>query len=235
MNKRHLQTIGIGKTTLSLLDSKPTLWNSFPPVVQTVEGTRLYLSTLEQYGRDQAEGNTTGHTQNKEIQKKMMCDLAWNLMRKLRGFARINKKAVLLKAIDFSKTGLNEGAEAEVIQRCQLIHNKGQEYLSQLAGFQVSAELLQTLQTAIKTLEPLPAQRDVVEKTRVTTTANIETLIGQLREDLITLDDLIASMVEEADFVATYQQVRQLPDRGRRKRKPDKPDEDTSKDAPEKE
>jgi hypothetical protein len=161
----------------------------------------------------QAERSTVGYTKDRNGQLHAMCDLAYGLLLKIRSYARISNNQVLLHAIDYSESHLRRGRETEVINRCQMIHDKGQEHQAALADFMVTPDVLAHLHTAIQNFSPLSAKRDIVLGERATATANIPSLIESVRNELLTLDDLIEGLVRDKDFVTTYIQVRQIIDR----------------------
>jgi hypothetical protein len=169
---------------------------------------------LNQQSLTQAERITVGYTQDKDGQMQNMCDLTYALLLKIRSYAKITNNKPLLYAINYSESEIRRGAEVQIINRCQTIHNKGQEYLADLADFLVSQENLTELQRAIDTVKPLSAQRDVIASERVTATANIPLLIDGARTELDKLDDLIEGLVADKNFKQTYKQVRQIIDRG---------------------
>lgn len=216
MNQKQLNTLTMCKAVLAHLDSKPGVWNVFSPLASVVHNFRTLVHNLHQQNMTQAERSTVGYTKDRNGQLHAMCDLAFNILLKIRSYARISNNQVLLHAIDYSESHLRRGRETEVINRCQLIHDKGQEYLAALGDYMITPQMLTQLQSAIDTFSPLSAKRDIILGERVTATANIPALIESVRKELMTLDDLIAGLVTDRDFVTTYVQVRQIIDRGGR-------------------
>ncbi|QHT67260.1 hypothetical protein GXP67_11730 [Rhodocytophaga rosea] len=214
MNQKQLNVLTMCKAVLAHLDSKPAVWNGFSPLVSVVHNFRTSVLALHQQNMTQAERSTVGYTKDRNDQLNAMCDLAFNLLLKIRSYARITNNQVLLHAIDYSESHLRRGRETEVINRCQLIHDRGKEHLVALSDFVVTPDMLTQLQRAIDTFSPLSAKRDIILGERTTATANIPLLIENIRKELRTLDDLIAGLIADKDFVTTYGQVRQIVDRG---------------------
>lgn len=228
MNQKQLNTLTMCKAVLAHLDSKPVVWNVFSPIVNVVHTFRSLVHDLHQQNMTQAERSTVGYTKDRNGQLQAMCDLAYNILLKIRSYARISNNQVLLHAIDYSESHLRRGRETEVINRCQLVHDKGQEYLTSLSDYMVTPQMLTQLQSAIHTFSPLSAKRDIILGERVTATANIPSLIENVRKELLTLDDLIAGLVTDKNFVTTYWQVRQIIDRGGRSENELKKDKQTA-------
>ncbi|MBC7448829.1 MAG: hypothetical protein H7330_12300, partial [Hymenobacteraceae bacterium] len=68
----------------------------------------------------------------------------------------------------------------------------------------------------IDTFRPLAGLRDTVGAKRQAATAALPDLFDQLRDQFTLLDDLIENLVEDADFKATYRELRAITDtRGR--------------------
>jgi hypothetical protein len=214
MTQKQLNTLTMCKAVLAHIDSKPAVWNNFAPIVAIVDNFRSTVEALSQQNMLQAERTTVGYTKDKDMQMTVMCNLTYQLLLKIRSYARIMNNQVLLYAINYSESQLQRGRETEVINRCQLIHDKGQEYLANLADFLVTPDLLSELQRAIDNFKPLSAKRDMVAGERITATANIPTLLKTVREELRKLDDLMAGLVTDKNFINTYTQVRYIIDRG---------------------
>lgn len=208
MNQSQLNYLAMANQVVLHVDSQPALWNGSAPIAGVINEIRAFVTALSQQGLTQSQRQTTGYTQNKEAQKDVMCKLALNLVFKLRGYAKVNKDNVLLQAVDYSESDLRRNPEMDVVNRCQTIHDKGREYLKKAAEYQLTSESLKAFQTAIDTFRPLTTQRDQISNSRTTITANIATILEQLRERLDMLDDLVNGLITDADFVATYRKSR---------------------------
>jgi hypothetical protein len=219
MQKTEFGFLTMNQTLLAHFDNHVNLWERIVPLANTVNEVRTHVTALAQ--ESQKQGNsTTGHTQNKENQKELMCALAQSLVLKIRPFAKISENNILLAAVDFSESELSRGAEQEIINRCQTIHDQGQVFLTPLAEFLVTPDSLQAFQTAIQLFRPMTPQRDALGDSKTTATANIKLCIKNIREKLELLDDMVPGMITDTNFVATYRQGRQFSLKGVRKAKP---------------
>lgn len=202
------------KAVLAHLDSKPAGWNTLPALAELVEQFRAFTNAMIQLGLTQSERNTMGYTLDKDAQLEDMCELTYQLLLKIRPYARKTKNNVLLQAVDYAPTSLRTGAESEIITRCQLIHNQATTHLAGLAAYMVTEAELNAVQAAIDTFKPLSGARDAISGERTTATANIPVMMNQAKETLASIDDLVEALVKDSPFVETYQQVRQVIDRG---------------------
>jgi len=202
------------KAVLAHLDSRPSLWNTSAPLTKVIFSLRTFVVTLHQQSLTQAERITVGYTQDKDGQMQNMCDLAYSLLLKIRSYAKINNNKALLYAINYSESEIRRGPEIQIINRCQTIHNKGEEYMADLTDFLVTDQQLTELQKAINGVKPLSAQRDAIASERATVTANISLLIEGARAEIDKLDDLIEGLILDKNFINTYRQARQIIDRG---------------------
>jgi hypothetical protein len=73
-----------------------------------------------------------------------------------------------------------------------------------------SSIFLCSLERLLTTTEPMTPARNVILGARKTATDSIPELIGQARQQLDVLDDLVEAMVNDATFVSTYFNVRQI-------------------------
>lgn len=214
MNQRQLNSLTMYKAVLAHLDTRPSLWNTSAPLTKVIFSLRTFVVALHQQSLTQAERTTVGYTQDKDGQMQHMCDLAYAMLLKIRSYAKISNNKALLYAINYSESEIRRGAETQIINRCQTIHNKGQEHLADLADFLVTKKDLSELQNTIDAVKPLSAQRDAIANERVTATANISMLIDGARAELDKLDDLIEGLIKDKNFINTYRQSRQIIDRG---------------------
>ncbi|HEY0612040.1 MAG TPA: hypothetical protein VGD35_20345 [Chitinophaga sp.] len=138
---------------------------------------------------------------------------AFQLSLKLRSYAKVSNDHVLLQAVDHSFTALGGGANQLVMQRCQRIAQHARDHLADLAAYQVTEEEVASLEQLLTTTEPMTPARNVILGARKTATDSIPELIGQARQQLDVLDDLIEAIVNDAVFVSTYFNVRQINER----------------------
>jgi hypothetical protein len=219
MNQKQINFVNMTQAVLTHTESKPEVWNTIPPVATAVQELRTHVQAILQEGYTQAERQTTGHTGQKNAQFESLCDAAYSLMLKIRAYAKRQQNQVLLQAVGYSKSELCRKPEADVINRCQAIHDRGQENLSKLADYQVTKDGLKKFQAAILAYKPLTAKRDLVSSERNTATANIVELLDKARMILDEMDDLMEGVVTDTTFVHTYQQTRKTFNRGGRSEK----------------
>jgi ElaB/YqjD/DUF883 family membrane-anchored ribosome-binding protein len=103
-----------------------------------------------------------------------------------------------------------------------------EEYLADLAEYEVDQTMIDRLRNLAGQLETLYAQRDTVVDERMEATTRIEQLFKQLRKQLKTLDDLVEAYIKDDVFTATYFNSRRIHDLKGRYAK--KEDDDKNKD-----
>lgn len=205
-------------TVLANLDRNAAIWEENSLILAEVELFRNVAQTISNEGFKQTEKNPKGFTQDKDAQLELMCELTYELVIKIRPYARKIKNNVLLQAVDHSISDLKKGSAEAIINRCQLIHDKGQEFLAALSAYQVTAEGLAEVKASIEKFKPMIAHRNSIGDERAAATQNLPLLFSQAREHLQSLDDLIESQVGNKDFVNSYFQSRRITSPGSSKK-----------------
>lgn len=213
MTRRQLNLLEMFQAVLSHLDKFPATWNQLAPITPVVDNLRKAVTGILSQSQLQATHETKGYTKKKDAHMIQLVEHAFQLSLKLRSYAKVNNNHVLLQAVKHSFTTLESGAGPLVLQRCQRIAQHVREHLSELAAYQVTEEGVTALEQLLITTEPMTPARNVILGARKTATDSIPQLIRQARQELDVLDDLVEAMVNDAVFVSTYFNVRQVNER----------------------
>lgn len=213
MTRTQLNRMAMYRAVLDHFDQYPALWQPHPPLVEAVGGLRQALAGLEAEGQVQARGDTTGLTRDKNAQRARLCDRAFQVIRKLRPYARRVGNQTLLHAIDYGRTELENVAEADVLQRCETVHAHGQAHLSALADYGLTQAELDALRADLDVFRTLTPARDQQQAEGVAATGRLGTLFAQALHALDLLDDLVEALLDDAGFQTTYTAVRRIDDR----------------------
>lgn len=204
-------------TVIAQMDRTPAMWQENTLITYEISAFKNLVQTIANEGFKQTEKNPKGFTQDKDAQLEIMCGLTYQMLIKIRPYARKTKNNVLLQAVDHSMSDLKSGTTEATINRCQLVHDKGIEFLAALSPYQVTTEGLTELKAAIEKFKPMIAQRNNIGDERAAATQNLPNLFAQAREHLQSLDDLVESMIADQDFINTYFQARRITNPGSKK------------------
>ena len=139
-----------------------------------------------------------------------MTQLGYKLSCKVASLALEEKDQVLLKAVNFSMSQLEQGAESEVVARCQIIADKATGNLAQLAAFNVTADEIQTFQDNIDKFKRMPVARDLITNERKGAVKTISELIAEARQLLEKLDNNVDGLIDNPTFINEYHQIRAI-------------------------
>lgn len=201
------------RAVLSHLDKFPATWNQLAPITPVVDDLRKAVTDILNQSQLQATHETVGYTKRKDAHMAQVVEQAFQLSLKLRSYAKVTNNHVLLQAVAHSFTTLGSGAGQLVMQRCQRIAQHARDHLTELAPYQVTEEEVASLEQLLTTTEPMTPAKNVILGARKTATDSIPQLIGECRKQLDVLDDLVEAMVNDAAFVSTYFNVRQVNER----------------------
>ncbi|WP_298738009.1 hypothetical protein [uncultured Chitinophaga sp.] len=213
MTRRQLNLLDMYQAVLSHLDKFPGTWNQLTPVTPIVDNLRTIVAEMLTQSQLQAQCNPTGYTKRKDAHMFEIVERAFQLSLKLRSYAKFNNDHVLMAAVDLAYSTLARGPQQLVFQRCQRIAQHARDHLSELAAYQVTEEEVTMLEAQLNTTEPMTPARNVILGARKTATGSIPALVTRARKALDALDDLVEGMIDDAMFVSTYFNVRQVYDR----------------------
>jgi hypothetical protein len=212
MNKKQSNYLGMTKTTLALMETKRSEWETDEPINETVTNVTGHVNTLEAENKKREEMKTTGLTEDKNMVFENMCQKAYKIATKLKAYAKRTKNNTLLVAVDYTETSIKAGTEQAVLTRCQTVHQKAVDNAEALIIYKITPEMITGLEAAIEAFKPLTSNRDSVGDERVAKTVILNETIGKIREELDILDDLVEGTFDD-EFIDAYHSARQIIDR----------------------
>ncbi len=225
MKRKQQNSINMYAAVVAFFEAFPDIWNMKVAVANTFAKFSNLYTRITDTGLSQKKGSTKGYTNQKNGQKKILIDLAHGLLLKLKGYALEHKNAVLLQAIDYSVSDLEASRELDLINQCQIIHDKGLEFKTDAVNYDITDGELADLQTAIVTFKPMSIKRDNVGDKRTIDTGNIEALLKEGVPLLDLLDTQVEGLIKDEPFVAGYFQARKITDRAGRGKGKDEDDD----------
>lgn len=148
------------QATLECLQANATAWQDIP-------GFATAVSTLEEtvqaiLDRSRKQSFRTGYAAQKTDARQTMVNAAFTVASALKACASASGDKQLFSQVDFSRTDLTHGREADVLNRCQAILDLGTANAKVLAAkYNVSASDLTAFKTAIQeftSVQPKPRQ-----------------------------------------------------------------------------
>ena len=211
MDRRLENRLKMLEDTLAHFDAHPDAWNAEPPLVRNVATLRDGYVALDDAGEGQAAGDTTGLTQDKTAARAAAAKQLADLGLKVSAFAIETGDADLRKAVDHTAYEWGRKSEVDFKNDAANALDRTEAVLPALVEYKVTAEQISAARTAVARVGRIARQRDTTDAAREVDTDALWPGYSALVPTLAVLDRLVPALVENADFVATYRQVRQIP------------------------
>jgi hypothetical protein len=109
-----------------------------------------YVSQIETL-RKQQEADKTGIAKNKDLLKEDLIAKAADVARKVGAYAAVVNNTVLAAEVGYSKSDFRKCADTILRDRAQVVYDRANANVANLAAYGVTAAVLTALQTAITT------------------------------------------------------------------------------------
>jgi hypothetical protein len=148
MDDRFTNRVNMINTTIGFCDANAGVTVSltaFVTALTTVKGKVVLVNGLNQI----AKGSTKGVTEDTNLLRKVMQDIALKCGSGTTAFANTTNNNTLKALVDFSERDLNREKKEDIDDVCQGIHDATEANIASLAGFGIVAADVTDLQTAI--------------------------------------------------------------------------------------
>jgi len=163
---------------------------------------------------EQVSSNLTGITADKAYLKQSLCELAADITGMIYAYAAENSNNTLKQEVNFSLSKLQRMRDGEIAPTCQIIHNRGVEFKTELDDYGVNPTLLTALQTAIDDYtSAIPRTRNAIGK-RKTRREILNQLFKEMDKILNErMDNLMGKFrTSNPEFYETYFNLREVTD-----------------------
>ncbi len=209
--------------SISYARKNESVWAAKAVIATNVSALEANERELDLAIKAQDENDTTGHTAQKNTDLVTFFGKAHKLAKKLSFYAKDKGDKVLLSDVNLTKSKLLNISEKEALVKCSTLIKRGNEYLTRVADYDVTAEELTALGTEVAKVEQIQPTIGVIANDRKGAGRSINELIKEAREILDKLDDAFEGMIDNDDFLKGWFAIRKI--KGRRKSGPKKDDE----------
>lgn len=156
----------------------------------------------------------TGHTEAKKAAKLKLSNLVATVAGLVSSYAAVEDDKPLQHEMDVQPSKLERIRDDELIPQAQLIHDRAEAHIADLADYNLTAANLTALQTAIDDYAAGTQTQRTALSGRTTATANLNDLFDETDNLLETqFDKQIESLrAEHPNFVNTYFATRKIID-----------------------
>lgn len=213
MTDNQNNNLNMANTTVSYLGvpSNTAIFTANTKVTTLLTNIKGTISNINQTAQQQA-ADTTGATVSKKQLHDIAANLAEHVTTGMMAYADDINDPVLAAAVHFTHTDFYKGTVNEISNKMQIVHDKAAGVpIASLAPFQIVANDISGLQTAITNYVNAAPQKKVLQSTTSAATDALPPLFATLRTQLKKMDNLIKTYkVAQPNFVAGYLNARKV-------------------------
>jgi hypothetical protein len=221
MMQKQINSLNMYNAVLQFLNDNNAAWSANTIIAAAVTLFGSTVSTIQQQAAAQQSSSKKGYTTKKDQDLENLIDLTYKLALRVKNYAAGINNPVLKQGVDFSRHELQNGKEADILNRCINIISKANDVtVTAPAAYKITPELVAQATAAAELITPDTAERDVVSGSHSGATTQLSSLFITARIQLNTLDDLLEGDADEdSEFVRNYFIVRRTIDHtaGRKK------------------
>ena len=173
--------------------------------------------TLIEQNRNIQITNITGITSDKAIKRAAMADKALYIANRIESFARVSENTELIANIHYTASDMHQARDTDIVGICELILSKANSNLDNLAGYDVTQEMLNDLEKAITAYTSVVTKPQTTKAILKNATQNIARYINEADKLLTTRLDLDIEVFKntKSDFYSQYKTARIIINTGR--------------------
>ncbi|HEX9950669.1 MAG TPA: hypothetical protein VGB53_02800 [Rubricoccaceae bacterium] len=213
MRKRYQNAHTMHAAVLDLFDRRSEVWAGKTPAEETVARLQSVFERVAAVEAERQRMGTTGLTAEKTDARRTMEAATMRLVRAARPYARKIGDEVLLAEVDTSPNKLASATDAAAVGRAGRVLAATEDRIGEMAAYTVTKADVEALRVAAAAVVPAGAVRDSTGGQREARTEAFGPLFKETTVVLDDLDDVVESVVEDAEFRAEYARVRRTDDR----------------------
>ena len=172
---------------------------------------------IEEVGEEQKTG-ISGLAAGKKQLRTALNTAASDAARKLTSFAKLTNNPVLLGEVDYSLSDFRNYSDNAAREQAQVICNKANDYLSELASYGITEETQLILQNAINNFSEMMVAPRLGITNKKQATKQLKVLFKQAADALEKIDSAVELVrLTDPNFYAGYKSARKIVNQGTRK------------------
>lgn len=210
MTKQQLWYYAMYNDVCGMLNNNLAITNTLPDFAGLFTLIKIQLDEIKLEMKKQ-DAKITGITMNKSFLKNDLIIKAFEVSRKTTAYAVIKGDYILEKEVKCTMSDLKKSDNANLISRCQLIHDLANANIADMSAYGLNSTVLISLQNAIYTFQTaIPEPRVAIEK-RKHSTKQIEKAFKTIDENLHKIDVLVEIVrISEPNFYRQYKNARKI-------------------------
>ena len=191
--------------TLMLITAHDEIMAPFPVIAEYKKKIEALLEDVELHKDGQSAGDTTAKTKTKNELLTDLVKRSAKLARKASGLAKVTDDNELLSAVNFPEYKIIDGTDRDTLDVVDKILNaaRAKEAVLMEQYNLVEGEIA-SLQAIVERVYDLLDERRVSSSSGKASTSNLSEAIDELRDAWDVMDDLIEGIVDNEEFLDTY-------------------------------
>jgi hypothetical protein len=219
MQKKDENALSMMYTVKEGCDLKTAVWTPYRPFVTSYGLFTAKIPIIEQY-RDQQVIDIKGHALDKDASRTAITETAFQFSSGLASFAKSTGNNTLLKAVDYTMSELKGLRDTTLIGACNILIKKAGDNLLQLSDYQITQLLIDQFRTAVGQYQAVVSAPRLAIAGRKTAGGLLSKHIRDAKLILKERVDVDAEHFKNInpEFYEMYQNARNVPDYGTRKK-----------------
>jgi hypothetical protein len=211
MNKIQNNIYRMSTVTLNLIKEYREIVEPFFLISEQIEKIQALLKEIKFHENGQAAGDTVAKTQTKNELLAELVRRTYKLARKISGLAKLTNDNDLLYQVQFSPSEIADGSDLKTLNTVNKILQAAKSKEAILAqDYNMAEGEIDDLQAIASRVDSILDERLVSSSTGKASTANLSEAFSELREVWSVMDDLIEGIIENEDFIETYENTRKI-------------------------
>jgi len=206
--------LNMQQTTVSFCDSNSLVVGTLPGYTANLQSLSQVNARIQEIAGFQKTA-TTGITANKKQLRTNLNNLASDTARKLTSFAKLTDNLILLAEIDYSESDFRNFSDNEARDKGQVIYNKAQEHLEELAQYDITEETQLALQASFNIFGGVIIAPRLGATARNQATKQLDTLFKTAATLLLKIDAAVELVkLTQPNFYVGYKSARKVISKG---------------------
>ena len=211
MNRIQNNVYRMASATIQLLNDHDVLLKPFIVITEQKRKITDLLKEVELHKEGQEESDTTEQTRTKNELMADLVDRTAKVALKARGLAKVTGDSKLLNRVNFSRYDIADKSDQYSLDTVGAILKAVEEEKTALVqGYNLFHGEIDALEALAARVDTLITERRVSASSGKASTANLSEAIGELRQAWDVMDDLVEGIIEDEDFIETYNNSRRI-------------------------
>lgn len=219
MLKKDENALSMIYTVKQGCDQNEAVWSPYKPFVTSYGLFTDKIPIIEQY-RDKQVTDIKGYAMDKEALRSEITETGFQFSSKLSSYAKSSSNNTLLKKVDYTRSQLNSLRDTTLTGACNILAEKAGQNLNNLTDYGITQAVIDAFKARVLLYHNMVSAPRVATSERKTAGGLLSQHIREAKQILKERLDVDAEHFETAnpEFYALYQNLRNTPDYGTRKK-----------------